>query len=48
MIGIEQVDFVSIPTRDAAVARRFYGAVLGLPSGGGDEFEASNVTLALW
>jgi catechol 2,3-dioxygenase-like lactoylglutathione lyase family enzyme len=48
MLGIEKVDFVSIPTRDAAVARRFYGAVLGLPSRGGDEFEAPNLTLALW
>lgn len=49
MIGVEQVDFVSVPTRDAERARRFYGEVLALPPGRGrDEFEAGNVTLALW
>ncbi|HEX2410522.1 MAG TPA: VOC family protein [Solirubrobacteraceae bacterium] len=49
MIGVEQVDFVSVPTRDAGVARRFYGEVIGLPPGqGADEFETGNVTLALW
>ena len=47
---VERVDFVSIPVRDPARARRFYGEVLGLPPGGPapDEFEAGNVTLALW
>ena len=50
MIGVEKVDFVSIPTRDVARARRFYGEVLGLPESptGVDEFETPNVTLALW
>jgi catechol 2,3-dioxygenase-like lactoylglutathione lyase family enzyme len=49
MIGVEQVDFVSVPTRDVAAARRFYGEVVGLPAGRGeDEFETANVTLALW
>jgi catechol 2,3-dioxygenase-like lactoylglutathione lyase family enzyme len=50
MIDVERVDFVSVPTRDIARARRFYGEVLGLtPSGtSADEFETSNVTLALW
>jgi len=49
-IGVERVDFVSIPVRDLERARRFYGEVLGLPAGGPapDEFEAGNVTLALW
>jgi catechol 2,3-dioxygenase-like lactoylglutathione lyase family enzyme len=49
-IGVERVDFVSIPVRDLARARRFYGEVLALPPGGPapDEFEAGNVTLALW
>jgi catechol 2,3-dioxygenase-like lactoylglutathione lyase family enzyme len=49
-IGVERVDFVSVPTRDVARARRFYGEVLGLPasSTGEDEFETPNVTLALW
>jgi catechol 2,3-dioxygenase-like lactoylglutathione lyase family enzyme len=49
VIGVEQVDFVSVPTRDRERARRFYGEVLGLPPGRGPgEFEAGNVTLALW
>jgi catechol 2,3-dioxygenase-like lactoylglutathione lyase family enzyme len=49
-LGVERVDFVSIPVRDLPRARRFYGEVLGLPAGGPapDEFEAGNVTLALW
>jgi catechol 2,3-dioxygenase-like lactoylglutathione lyase family enzyme len=47
---VERVDFVSIPVRDRARARRFYGEMLGLAPGGPapDEFEAGNVTLALW
>jgi catechol 2,3-dioxygenase-like lactoylglutathione lyase family enzyme len=49
-LGVERVDFVSVPVRDLARARRFYGDVLGLPAGGPapDEFETGNVTLALW
>ena len=50
MLDIERVDFVSVPIRDLARARRFYGETLGLarsPSSP-DEFEAANVTLALW
>jgi len=47
---VERVDFVSIPVRDRERARRFYGELLGLARGGPgpDEFEAANVTLALW
>lgn len=30
MIEVERVDFVSVPTRDVARARRFYGEVLGI------------------
>ena len=50
MIDVERVDFVSVPTRDAARARRFYGETLGLQPGAGsaDEFETPNVTLGLW
>jgi catechol 2,3-dioxygenase-like lactoylglutathione lyase family enzyme len=50
MIGVERVDFVTVPTRDMARARRFYGDVLGLPPSGTnpDEFETPNVTLCLW
>jgi catechol 2,3-dioxygenase-like lactoylglutathione lyase family enzyme len=49
-VRVERVDFVSIPVRELARARRFYGELLGLPRGGpaADEFEAVNVTLALW
>ena len=50
VIAVERVDFVSVPTRDLARARRFYGEVLGLPASrtNPDEFEAANVTLTLW
>ncbi len=50
VIAVEHIDFVSVPTRDIAVARRFYGEVLGLPASphGGDEFEAANLTIGLW
>ena len=50
MIDVERVDFISVPTRDVVRARRFYADVLGLPpcASNPDEFEASNVTLALW
>ena len=53
MTQVERVDFVSVPTRDPANARRFYGELLGLhESTTADdvfpEFEASNVTLGVW
>ena len=50
MLDVEQVDFVSVPTRDADRARHFYADVLGLPPSdlNPDEFETPNVTLALW
>jgi catechol 2,3-dioxygenase-like lactoylglutathione lyase family enzyme len=50
VLDIERVDFVSVPTRDADRAREFYADVLGLsPSDvNPHEFEAPNVTLALW
>ena len=50
MIDVERVDFVSVPTRDVTAARRFYGETLGLPASpdAEEEFEAGNVTLALW
>jgi catechol 2,3-dioxygenase-like lactoylglutathione lyase family enzyme len=50
VIDVEKVDFVSVPTRDVASARRFYSEVLGLPPStrNADEFETPNVTLALW
>ena len=50
MLDVERVDFVSVPTRDAARAREFYADMLGLaPSArNADEFETPNLTLALW
>jgi catechol 2,3-dioxygenase-like lactoylglutathione lyase family enzyme len=50
VIDVEQVDFVSVPTRDAARAQRFYADVLGLPRSGRTpgELEAPNVTFSFW
>ena len=50
---VERVDFVSVPTRDTAQARRFYGELLGLhesttPEDVFPEFETSNVTLGVF
>ena len=47
---VEQVDFVSIATRDVARAVSFYRDVLGLPESDylEGEVEAPNVTLSFW
>ena len=47
---IEQVDFVSVPTRDAKRAVAWYRDVLELPESEytGAEIETSNVTLSFW
>ena len=47
---VECVDFISIPTRDAARAIAWYGDVLGLPKSRvtAGELETSNVTLSFW
>jgi catechol 2,3-dioxygenase-like lactoylglutathione lyase family enzyme len=47
---VEQVDFVSVPTRDVARAVRFYRDVLGLPESeySEGEVEAPNVTFGFW
>jgi catechol 2,3-dioxygenase-like lactoylglutathione lyase family enzyme len=47
---VEQVDFVSVPTRDLPRAVAFYRDVLGLPESeySEGELEAPNVTIALW
>jgi catechol 2,3-dioxygenase-like lactoylglutathione lyase family enzyme len=49
-VKVEQVDFVSVPTRDVERAVRFYRDVLGLPESeySDGEVEASNVTLGFW
>jgi catechol 2,3-dioxygenase-like lactoylglutathione lyase family enzyme len=47
---VEQVDFVSVPTRDVERAVAFYRDVLGLPASEftGGEVETPNVTLSFW
>jgi catechol 2,3-dioxygenase-like lactoylglutathione lyase family enzyme len=47
---VERVDFVDIPSRDVERSIAFYGDVLGLPQNPREptEFEAGNVTLAIW
>jgi catechol 2,3-dioxygenase-like lactoylglutathione lyase family enzyme len=47
---VEQVDFVTVPTRDVARAVRFYRDVLGLPESeySEGEVEAPNVTFGFW
>ena len=52
-VGVERVDYIRVPVKDIEEAKRFYGALLGLPlnpnSPADDwlEFEAGNVTLAV-
>jgi len=47
---VEQVDFVTVPTRDRARAAAWYRDVLGLPASRftEGEVEAPNVTLGFW
>jgi catechol 2,3-dioxygenase-like lactoylglutathione lyase family enzyme len=47
---VEQVDFVSVPTRDASRAVAWYRDVLGLPMSEftDAEIETPNVTLSFW
>ena len=47
---VEQVDFISIPTRDVDRAVAFYRDVLGLPESryAPAEVETPNVTLSFW
>jgi catechol 2,3-dioxygenase-like lactoylglutathione lyase family enzyme len=49
-MNVEQVDFVSVPTRDTARAVAFYRDVLGLPESeySEGEVEAPNVTFGFW
>ena len=53
MTLIKGTDFITLPTRDFAAAREFYGGVLGLPESKqwGDmpaaEFETGNLTVAV-
>ena len=47
---VELIDFISLPTRDAARAVAWYGEVLGLPVSEytAAEVETPNVTLSFW
>jgi catechol 2,3-dioxygenase-like lactoylglutathione lyase family enzyme len=47
---VEQVDFITIPTRDVKRALEFYRDVLGIPESTykGAEVETPNVTLSFW
>jgi predicted enzyme related to lactoylglutathione lyase len=47
---VEQVDFVSVPTRDSTRAVAWYREVLGLPVSEytDGEVETANVTLSFW
>jgi catechol 2,3-dioxygenase-like lactoylglutathione lyase family enzyme len=49
-MDVEQVDFVSVPTRDNARAVAWYRDVLGLPVSQytDGEIETPNVTLSFW
>ena len=49
-MNVEQVDFVTVPTRDARRAVAFYRDVLGLAESAYTEaeVEAPNVTLSFW
>jgi len=50
VIQVEQVDFVSVPTRDSARAVAWYRDVLGLPVSehAEAEIETPNLTLSFW
>ena len=47
---VEQVDFITVPTRDVSRAMAFYTDVLGLPASEKSEAEVEtpNVTLSFW
>ena len=49
-MNVEQVDFVSVPTRDSVRAVAWYRDVLGLPVSEytDSEIETPNVTLSFW
>jgi catechol 2,3-dioxygenase-like lactoylglutathione lyase family enzyme len=47
---VEQVDFITVPTRDVGRAKAFYTGVLGLSASekSDGEVETPNVTLSFW
>jgi catechol 2,3-dioxygenase-like lactoylglutathione lyase family enzyme len=50
VVRVEQVDFISMPTRDPARAVAWYSGVLGLPASNvtEGEVETPNPTLSFW
>ena len=50
VVHVEQVDFISIPTRDVVRSIAWYRDVLGLPESdvSDGELETPNVTLSFW
>ncbi|HET7556250.1 MAG TPA: VOC family protein [Gaiellaceae bacterium] len=49
-LGVERVDFITIPTRDIERSRAWYHEVLGLPTdpNNPEELTAGQVTLSFW
>jgi catechol 2,3-dioxygenase-like lactoylglutathione lyase family enzyme len=49
-VQVEQVDFITVPTRDVTKAIAFYRDVLGLEASehNAEEVETPNVTLSFW
>jgi catechol 2,3-dioxygenase-like lactoylglutathione lyase family enzyme len=47
VIGVEKVDFVSVPTRDRERSRKFYGETLGL-EGHGDRWNSGVCHMAVF
>jgi catechol 2,3-dioxygenase-like lactoylglutathione lyase family enzyme len=49
-VQVEQVDFITIPTRDVKRSVAFYRDVVGIPQSDfeGAEVETPNVTLSFW
>jgi predicted enzyme related to lactoylglutathione lyase len=49
-VQVEQVDFITVPTRDVSRAMTFYREVLGLSASekSDAEVETPNVTLSFW
>ena len=47
MPRVERVDFVSVPTRDIARARRFYGEILWQPEAEAVAFTPNTAGIAL-
>jgi hypothetical protein len=52
VIDVQRIDYIRVPVDDIDKAKRFYGEVLGLPSGPTAdedwvEYQAGNVTLAV-